>query len=120
MAEADITQAGLLGDLEDILYGVGDVVPCEIVYAVVPEFGGVGVVVNGFLGVLVATVVTHPHVETELDKGEGERALGARETYPDLGVHEKAMMEVDDRFMGRRADVFSVLCLLCGKAMKAE
>ncbi len=84
LAEADIAEAGLLGHLEDIRDGVGDVVPGKVIDAVVPELGRVGVVVDGLLGVLVAAVVAKPDVEAELDKGEGEGALGGGEADPYL------------------------------------
>ena len=68
--------------------------PGEIVDAVVPKSRGVGIMVNGLLGVLVTAIITHPYVEAELDKSEGERAFGVGEAYPNLGVHEKTMVEV--------------------------
>ena len=100
LAETDIAQARLLGNIEDVGDGVGDVVPGKVVNGVVPEFCGVGVVVDGLFGVLVAAVVAEPDVEAEFDEGESERALRGGEAHPYLRVHEKSMVQIDDRLPG--------------------
>lgn len=46
LTEADITQAGFLGNAQDVGDGVGDVVPGEVINAVVPEFVRIRVMVN--------------------------------------------------------------------------
>ena len=84
LAEADIAKTWLLGDSENILDGVGDIMPGKVVYTVVPELDGIWVVMDGLLGVLIATVVTQPHVEAKLDESEGKRAFGVGEADPHL------------------------------------
>ena len=64
LAEADITDAGRLGIIENILYGVRDIVPSEIVDAEVPELRGTGFVMKGFLGIFIAAIVPQPNVKS--------------------------------------------------------
>jgi len=53
LAEANIAQGWGFGDVKDIMYGIWNVVPGEIVDAKVPELIRVRACVHGFLRVLV-------------------------------------------------------------------
>ena len=114
LTEADIAQTGLLGNLQDVLDGVRDVMPGKVVDTVVPELGRGGTVVNGLFGVLVAAVVAKPDVETQLSKGEGNGSFRGSEADPALRVHEKPMMEVHDWLAGRYTGMFAGLSAFCG------
>lgn len=98
LTEADVAETGCTGDLEDIFDRVGDIVPREVIDGEVPKLGRVGVVVDRLFGVLVAAVVAEPYVVTQLCEDKRDGTLWVCETDPNLGVHEKAMVQVDDRF----------------------
>jgi hypothetical protein len=57
LTEPDIAKTRGLGRVEDVVYGIGYIVPCEIVETEIPEFDRVGVAVETFLGVFVTAVV---------------------------------------------------------------
>ena len=76
LAETNVAQTGLLGYVEDVGDGIGDVMPGEVVYAVVPKLGRVWVMVDRLLGVFVATIIAQPNVKPQFNEGEGEAALG--------------------------------------------
>lgn len=120
LAESDIAEALCVSEVEDVLDRVGDITPGKVVDAEVPEFGGVWVVVNRFLRVLVASVVTQPNVEAQFGENEGKRALGVCEAYPDFGIHEKTMVEVYDRLVGSYTRERRGLAFACRKTMKTE
>jgi hypothetical protein len=48
-------------------------------------------------GVLVSTIVAKPNIVTQLCEDEGDRTFRVCETNPNLWIHEKTMVEVDDR-----------------------
>lgn len=54
--------------------------------------------IRTLLRVLVSAVVTQPNVVTSFNKFEREAPIFFRSAYPNLAIHEKTMMEIDDFF----------------------
>lgn len=120
LTESDIAEALRVSEVEDVLNRVGDVAPGKVVDAEIPKFGGVWVVVNGFLRVLIASVVTQPNVEAQFGENEGKRALGICEADPDLGVHEKTVVKIYDRLVGGYTGKRRGLTFASRKTMETE
>lgn len=63
LAESDVAEAGRLRRVEDVLDGIRDVVPGELIDGEVPKLGAVRAGVDGLLRVLVASIVAQPHIK---------------------------------------------------------
>ena len=57
LTETDVTDVPRLGDVEDVRDCIRDVVPGEVIHRVVPKLFRVGIILDAFLGILVAPVV---------------------------------------------------------------
>lgn len=99
LTESNVAEALRVGEAENVLYRVGDVAPCKVIDAEVPEFGRVRVVVDRLFGVFVAPIVAQPDVEAKFGQNERKRAFRVGEADPDFGVHEKTMVKVYDRLI---------------------
>ena len=77
---------------------------------------------DAFFGVLVAAVVAEPDIVAAVDEGEGQAALAGGQTDPDVAVHHKAVVEVDDLFANAAGgvDADMVFTTAPGEAMEAE
>jgi hypothetical protein len=76
--------------------------------------------VYAFLAVLVPSVVAEPDVVAGFDQGERQGAFCGGETYPYFGVHEEAVVQVDDGFAGRPSGRGLVCIAWGGKTVNAE
>lgn len=67
LAEAYIAQTLFLRGREYVLDGVWNVMPREFIDAVVPEFGGVWIMMYRLLGVFVTAIIAEPDIEALFD-----------------------------------------------------
>ena len=63
LTEADVTQTWCVGDVENVLDGIRNIVPCKIVDAKIPECGSVRTSLDGFFGIFVSAVVSQPNIK---------------------------------------------------------
>lgn len=94
LGEADVGKRGLCGGFEDIIYAVGDVMEGELVHGEVPELDGGRREMRGLFGVFVSAVITKPDIVALLHELEWQASLFLGHAYPDLTVHEQAVMEI--------------------------
>lgn len=120
LAETYVAKAFLFRHGKDVLDGIWDIVPCEVIDAIVPKFGRVRVMMYRFLRVLVSAVVAQPYVKAHLDKDKRYAPLRRSQAYPHLGVHEEAMVQVHHWLACRRAHSPSVLSLLVTETVQTQ
>ena len=66
LTEANIAQAVRVGDIQDIVNRIRNIMPGKVVEAVIPKLDRIRVVMNRLLGILVSSVIAQPYVEAYL------------------------------------------------------
>lgn len=75
LAEADVANILRLGDVEDVINGIRDVVPCKVVNRIVPKLFRVRVIFHALFRIFVASVIPQPNVKPKVDQNKGESAI---------------------------------------------
>lgn len=134
LTEANVAETRYVGGVENVLDGVGDIMPCEIVNAEIPECGSIGTRFDGFFGVFVAAVVSQPNIKTcvsletfivkgveltSFHKNKRQGTLRVRQAHPHLTVHEQTVMKVHDRFPSRSPGATLPMPLLRRQSMQS-
>ncbi len=120
LTKANIADTGFVRDLENVLDGVGNVVPSEVIDTIVPEFGRIRIMVDGFLGILVSPIVTQPDIEAKFNQNKGDASPRGIEADPDLRVHEEAMVKVNDGFARGSPPGWTLFAFPQAEAMETE
>lgn len=98
---------------ENVVYAIRNVVESELVHGEVPEISSGWGESCRFLAIFVSSVVSQPDIVAPFYQGKGEASLFFGNAHPYFTVHEKAVMEVDDRLLnGFRASINEYTILL--------
>lgn len=66
-----------------------------------------------------ATTSTHPNIKSPFHKLEWQASLLIRQTDPDLGIHEQAVVQIDNSLLGAIGPAVDFQVLLASSPLQA-